>query len=94
MKILIVNDEAPIRELLKYNLEKEGFSTLQAENAAQAVGFSKLELPDLILLDLMLPDLSGLEVCKILKKDKVTEKNMKFLGTIILLILVQRNLQL
>ena len=74
MKILIVDDEAPIRELLKYNLEKEGFSTLQAENAAQAVGFSKLELPDLILLDLMLPDLSGLEVCKILKKDKVTEK--------------------
>lgn len=74
MKILIVDDEAPIRELLKYNLEKEAFSTLQAENAAQAVGFSKLELPDLILLDLMLPDLSGLEVCKILKKDKVTEK--------------------
>ena len=74
MKILIVDDEAPIRELLKYNLEKEGFSTLQAENAAQAVGFSKLELPDLILLDLMLPDLSGLEVCKILKKDKLTEK--------------------
>ena len=74
MKILIVDDEAPIRELLKYNLEKEGFSTLQAENAAQAVGLSKLELPDLILLDLMLPDLSGLEVCKILKKDKLTEK--------------------
>ena len=62
MKILIVDDEAPIRELLKYNLEKEGFSTLQAENAAQAVGFSKLELPDLILLDLMLPDLSGLKI--------------------------------
>lgn len=74
MKILIVDDEAPIRELLKYNLEKEGFFTLQAENAAQAVGLSKLELPDLILLDLMLPDLSGLEVCKILKKDKLTEK--------------------
>ena len=74
MKILIVDDEAPIRELLKYNLEKEGFSTLQAENTAQAVGLSKLELPDLILLDLMLPDLSGLEVCKILKKDKLTEK--------------------
>ena len=74
MKILIVDDEAPIRELLKYNLEKEGFSTLQAENAAHAVGLSKLELPDLILLDLMLPDLSGLEVCKILKKDKLTEK--------------------
>ena len=58
MKILIVDDEEPIRELIKYNLEKEGFHTITANNAAQAVGFSKQESPDL----------SGLEVCKILKK--------------------------
>ena len=74
MKILIVDDEEPIRELIKYNLEKEGFHTITANNAAQAVGFSKQESPDLILLDLMLPDLSGLEVCKILKKDSLTAK--------------------
>ena len=72
MKILITDDEEPIRELIKYNVEKSGFETVCAENAIQAVQFSRLEKPGLILLDLMLPDMSGLDVCRILKGDDST----------------------
>ena len=72
MKILITDDEESIRELIKYNVEKSGFETVCAENALQAVQFSRLEKPGLILLDLMLPDMSGLDVCRILKGDDST----------------------
>ena len=72
MKILITDDEEPIRELIKYNVEKSGFETVCAENALQAVQFARLEKPGLILLDLMLPDMSGLDVCRILKGDDST----------------------
>lgn len=68
--ILIVDDELPIRELLKYNLEKEGFTIYQAETGTQALEIARKKMPDLIILDLMLPDMSGLDICRIIKNDK------------------------
>lgn len=70
MKILIVDDEEPIRELIKYNIEKAGFITIAAENGISALSLARQELPDAIILDLMLPDMSGLDVCRVLKNDK------------------------
>lgn len=70
--ILIVDDEEPIRQLIMYNLEREGFKTLQACNAMKAVDKARSENIDLIILDLMLPDMSGLDVCRILKNDAKT----------------------
>lgn len=70
MKILIVDDEEPIRELIKYNIEKAGFITITAENGISALSLARQELPDVIILDLMLPDMSGLDVCRVLKNDK------------------------
>lgn len=73
MKIAIVDDEEPIRELLCYNLQNEGYQTVQAGLATEAVLLARKEQIDLILLDLMLPDMSGLDVCRILKNDNATK---------------------
>lgn len=66
-KILIVDDEVNIRELLKFNLSKAGYAVLEADNGYDAVRYAKNEHPSLIILDLMLPGIDGLEVCKQLK---------------------------
>ncbi len=62
--ILVVDDEESIVELLVYNLEKEGYNTLQAQDGASAVEIALREKPDLILLDVMLPNMDGISVCK------------------------------
>lgn len=62
--ILVVDDEQPIVDILKFNLEKEGFSVLTANNGESAVGSALKNNPDLILLDIMLPKMDGFEVCK------------------------------
>lgn len=72
MKILVVDDESPILELIKYNLQKEGFSVITAENGSKALEYARLDKPDLILLDLMLPDMTGFDICRILHNDKRT----------------------
>lgn len=64
MKILIVDDEINIRELMKFNLEKESYQVLEAEDGMQALAHIEQEKPDLVLLDLMLPKMDGIEVCK------------------------------
>jgi two-component system alkaline phosphatase synthesis response regulator PhoP len=66
-KILIVEDEPDILQLVKLYLEKEGFRTSTAVNGAQALKKVKEDKPDLIVLDLMLPEIDGLEVCKRLR---------------------------
>ncbi|KAF0119198.1 MAG: response regulator with CheY-like receiver domain and winged-helix DNA-binding domain [bacterium] len=71
-KILVVDDERDILELLKYNLEKEGYQVFKVTTGEEAIEVVKRELPDLIILDLMLPAMDGLEVCKILKQDMRT----------------------
>jgi two-component system phosphate regulon response regulator PhoB len=68
-KIFIVEDEPSIVALVKYNLEKENFKVLVCANGEEALKEIKLAEPDLILLDWMLPDLSGIEICKALRKD-------------------------
>ena len=62
--ILIVDDEKPIVDILVYNLEKEGYSTLEASDGLEAIDIALAEKPDLILLDIMLPKMDGLTVCK------------------------------
>ena len=62
--ILVVDDEESIVELLVYNLEKEGYKTLQANDGVTAVDIAVKEKPDLILLDVMLPNMDGISVCK------------------------------
>ena len=62
--ILIVDDEKPIVDILVYNLEKEGYNTLEANDGLTAVDIALNEKPDLILLDIMLPKMDGLTVCK------------------------------
>ena len=72
--ILVVDDEKDILDLVSYNLEQEGFKILKAANGPSALKAAEKELPDLIVLDLMLPKLSGTEVCKLLKKKKETSE--------------------
>ncbi|MFM8911977.1 MAG: response regulator transcription factor [Flammeovirgaceae bacterium] len=63
-KILVVDDEEPILELLKYNLEKEGYDVRGAGDGIQAVEVAKKFLPDLVLLDIMMPRMDGVEACR------------------------------
>ncbi len=71
-KILIVEDEKDIVKMLLYNLKKEGFRVAEARDGEDAIDLAVRERPDLILLDLMLPGIDGLEVCKVLKKESKT----------------------
>ena len=62
--ILVVDDEQSIRELLVFNLQKEGYNTLEAVDGIAAVEMALKEKPDLILLEVMIPKLDGISVCK------------------------------
>jgi len=70
-KILIVDDEASIVTLLKFNIEKAGFQTDVASDGMQAVEKAMAEQYDLIVLDLMLPGMDGMDVCKMLRQNKI-----------------------
>ena len=67
-KILVVDDEKPIVDILKYNLDKEGYEVVVAYDGQEAVKVALSENPDLILLDIMLPKMDGFTVCKELRK--------------------------
>src|SRR5688572_20397155 len=69
MTILVVEDEPALLHALQYNLRKEGYRVLGAVNGTEAVRMAYAERPDLIILDLMLPELSGLEVCRIVRRE-------------------------
>src|ERR1035438_9792963 len=71
-KILVVDDEPDVLDLVTYNLTQAGFQTLTAADGAEALRKARSTLPDLIVLDLMLPELDGLEVCKLLRRDSKT----------------------
>ena len=71
-KILIVEDEEDVLELVRNNLEKDGYLTESAVTGREALKKAKSGVPDLVLLDLMLPELNGLEVCRLLKGDAET----------------------
>lgn len=67
-RILIVDDEPGLRELVRINLEHEGFAVLQAENGVQGLEMIQEEHPDLVILDVMMPEMDGWEVCKRLRE--------------------------
>jgi two-component system alkaline phosphatase synthesis response regulator PhoP len=73
-KILVVEDEPDIRKLVQYNLTQERFSVLEAEDGEQALKLLQREKPNLVILDLMLPGLSGMELCKLLRQRSETAK--------------------
>jgi len=71
-KILVVEDEADLREVLSYNLTRDGYRVVTAETGTDGLKKARKDAPDLVLLDLMLPDVDGVEVCRRLKKDPLT----------------------
>jgi DNA-binding response OmpR family regulator len=71
-KILIVDDEKDMAELVGYNLQREGFEVISAYDGQSALSAAEGETPTLIVLDLMLPQIDGLEVCRQLKRNQVT----------------------
>jgi two-component system phosphate regulon response regulator PhoB len=72
-KILVVDDEEDVLELVRYNLDKNGYKIKTATTGEDALTKARAKLPDLIILDLMLPGIDGLEVCKKLKSDTKTQ---------------------
>jgi two-component system phosphate regulon response regulator PhoB len=73
-KILVVDDEPDVLDLVTYNLHQAGFQTETAIDGAEALRKARSAEPDLIVLDLMLPEMDGLEVCKLLRRDTKTSR--------------------
>jgi two-component system, OmpR family, alkaline phosphatase synthesis response regulator PhoP len=71
-KVLIIEDDADIRELIKFNLEQDGYVVEEAATGAEGLERIKRRHPDLVLLDLMLPGMPGLEICRVLRSTKET----------------------
>ncbi|HOT23359.1 MAG TPA: response regulator [Thermoleophilia bacterium] len=70
--VLVVDDEEDILELVKYNLEKEGYTVVCVTTGEDALAATRMKMPDVVVLDLMLPGVDGLEVCRRLKGDLTT----------------------
>ncbi|OGO43022.1 MAG: DNA-binding response regulator [Chloroflexi bacterium RBG_16_58_8] len=68
-KVLVVEDDPNLRNTLKYNLEREGYGVVTAADGEAAIENARREKPDVIILDLMLPKMSGLEVCRVLRRE-------------------------
>src|SRR4051812_9803064 len=73
-RILIIEDERGLTDVLTYNLQREGYETLVAHDGQEGLRKAQMQLPDLVLLDLMLPGLDGLEVCRQLRAGKQTAR--------------------
>ena len=69
-RILVVDDEPPIVDVLVYNLERNNYEVLVARDGQQALDLARQEQPDLIILDLMLPLVDGLDVCRALRRER------------------------
>jgi two-component system alkaline phosphatase synthesis response regulator PhoP len=69
--ILVVDDEEDLLDIISYNLKKEGFNVLVAENGRAGIELAKVHQPNLIILDIMMPEMDGIEVCKRLKADSI-----------------------
>ena len=74
-KVLVVDDEEPIQELLKYNLEKSGYDVKTASDGFKAVDIAKKFHPDLVLLDIMMPKMDGVETCRLLREIPELQKS-------------------
>tara|TARA_B100001287_G_scaffold50771_1_gene39785 strand:- start:260 stop:922 length:663 start_codon:yes stop_codon:yes gene_type:complete len=76
MKILIVDDEKDILEFLSYNLRKEGFEILTANNGLEGLEMATKEVPDLIILDVMMPEMDGIEACEKIRETPSLEDTL------------------
>ncbi len=76
ISILVIDDEEDIRELLSYNLIKEGYSVETAENGEQGLEILKRIHPDLVILDVMMPGMDGIEVCEAIRSDPEHRKTL------------------
>src|SRR5690554_7260197 len=76
IKILLVDDDADILEIVGFNLEAEGYRILKAHNGKEALKIAKKELPNLIVLDVMMPEMDGIETCENLRKMPEMEKTV------------------
>jgi two-component system phosphate regulon response regulator PhoB len=72
-RVLVIEDESDLQEILRYNLGQAGHEVRVAGTGTEGLRLAKAELPDIILLDLMLPDMSGTEICKILRGNPATQ---------------------
>ena len=76
IKILLVDDEPDILDFLSYNLKMEGFEVLTASNGKEAIEVAFKELPELIILDVMMPEMDGIETCEVLRTNKHLQSTM------------------
>lgn len=72
-RILIIDDEEDIREILSYNLQKEGYQVFQASTGREGIDLAISNKPDLVLLDVMMPEMDGIEVCQTLRENPKTK---------------------
>ena len=76
IKILLVDDEPDILEFMEYNLKKEGYKIVTGKNGAEAVEIAKKEIPDLIILDIMMPQMDGIEACRMIRTNPVLKNKL------------------
>jgi phosphate regulon transcriptional regulator PhoB len=72
IKILVIEDEADIQEVIAYNLRREGYEVVTCDDGAEGFDMARHETPSLLLLDLMLPGMDGIEICRRLRQDPIT----------------------
>lgn len=75
-KVLVVEDELDILEVIEFNLSREGFKVLTSSDGEEGLALVKSEAPDLVLLDLMLPGIDGIEICRRIREDPVTSQTV------------------
>jgi two-component system, OmpR family, alkaline phosphatase synthesis response regulator PhoP len=76
VKILVVDDEQDIIDFVTYNLQREGFEVKSATTGSKAIEMARIEQPNLILLDIMMPDMDGIETCRELRRDKTLQETL------------------
>src|SRR5690554_3714870 len=76
IKILLVDDEPDILEIVGYNLSNEGYQVITAENGMKAIKKAKKEKPHLIILDVMMPEMDGIEACENIRRNKKLEQTI------------------
>jgi two-component system, OmpR family, alkaline phosphatase synthesis response regulator PhoP len=77
IKILCIDDDPDILEILSYNFEKEGYKVYTASNGVEGIEKAKLKIPDLIILDVMMPEMDGVETCTKLNEDAILRNSIK-----------------
>ncbi len=70
LKVLVVDDEPDVVEILSYNLKKEKYTVFQAFNGKQCLDSATINMPDLIIMDIRMPEMTGIETCRAIRKDE------------------------